>query len=311
MRFFVVGDVSVDLIYLVDRLPEPGEEVTARRMLYRPGGAAATVAAQLASLGHTVFLASRVGSGPLSAIAVEGLKQAGVELRYLQEDPEHPTTTVLVFLYPGGERSMVASVGASRYLDAAEFKPRILDTIDAVIVSAYALVGGPQREYAVKVMAAAKKRGVPVFVDLGTGAVRQAGPDLLASLLPADYLLMNQAELLELTGADSISEGVAILRQAGIERSIVKVGPLGAIVATPEEEALVEPYEVEEVVDTTGAGDAFTAGFVHGVLAGLPPMEAARVGNVAGALATTAVGAQGRLVTPEDLKAAGIATAKA
>ena len=192
MRFFVVGDVSVDLIYLVDRLPEPGEEVSAKRMLYRPGGAAATVAAQLASLGHTVFLASRVGSGPLSAIALEGLKAAGVDLRYLQEDPEHPTTNVLVFLFPGGERSMVASVGASRYLDAAAFKPRMLDTIDAVIVSAYALVGGPQREYATKAMAAAKKREIPVFIDLGTGAVRQAGPELLPRLLPADYLLMNQ-----------------------------------------------------------------------------------------------------------------------
>ncbi len=304
MRFFVVGDVSVDLIYQVDRLPEPGEEVAARRMLYRPGGAAATVAAQLASLGHTVFLASRVGSGPLSAIALEGLKKAGVDLRYLQEDPEHPTTSVLVFLLPGGERSMVASVGASRHLDAAGFKPRVLDTMDAVIVSAYALVGGPQREYAVKAMAAAKKRGIPVFVDLGTGAVRQAGADLVPRLAPADYLLLNQSELLGLTGAGSISEGIAALREAGIERQVVKVGPLGAIVATPEEEALVEPFEVEEVVDTTGAGDAFTAGFVHGVMQGLPLVEAARIGNVAGALATTAVGAQGRLVRVEDLKAA-------
>ncbi len=304
MRIFVVGDVSVDLIYLVDRLPEPGEEVPARRMLYRPGGAAATVAAQLASLGHTVFLASRVGSGPLSAIALEGLKKVGVDLRYLQEDPDHPTTSVLVFLFPGGERSMVASAGASRYLDAAGFKPRMLDTIHALVVSAYALVGGPQREYAVKAMAAAKKRKIPVFIDLGTGAVRQAGAELIPRLRPADYLLLNQGELLELTGADSISEGIAALREAGIARQVVKVGPLGAIVATPEEEALVEPFEVEEVVDTTGAGDAFTAGFVHGVLQGLPLVEAARIGNVAGALATTAVGAQGRLVRPEDLKAA-------
>jgi len=311
MRVFVVGDVSVDLIYLLDRLPEPGEEVVAKRMLYRPGGAAATVAAQLASLGHTVFLASRVGSGPLSAIALEGLKKAGVDLRHLQQDPEHPTTNVLVFVFPGGERSMVASAGASRELDAREFKPRFLDTMDALVVSAYALVGGPQREYAVKAMAAAKKREVPIFVDLGTGAVRQGGRDLIPTLRTADYVLMNQDELLELTGKSSISEAIAELRKEGIERVVIKVGPLGAIVATPEEEALVEPFEVDEVVDTTGAGDAFTAGFVHGVLSGKSLTEAARIGNIAGALATTAVGAQGRLVTLDDLKAAESSPAKA
>ncbi len=303
MRFLVIGDVSVDLIYLTDRLPEPGEEVAARRMLYRPGGAGATIAAQLASLGHTSFLASRVGTGPLSQVALAGLKAAGVDLRYLQEDPDRPTTSILVFLFPGGERSMVAYAGASRYLDAAGFKARSLDTLHALVVSAYALVGGPQREYAAKAMAAARKRGLPVFVDLGTGAVEQAGEDLLHRIGVPDYLLMNERELLGLTGAGSISEGLARLRQAGIERAVVKVGPLGAIVATPEEEALVEPYEVDEIVDTTGAGDAFTAAFVHAVMEGRPLVEAARLGNVAGALAATAVGAQGRLVRPEDLAA--------
>ena len=303
MRFFVVGDVSVDLIYLVDRLPAAGEEAVARRALFRPGGAGATMAAQLASLGHTAFLASRVGTGPFRELALSGVRDAGVDLKYLQEDPEVATTSILVFLLPGGERTMVAYAGASRHLDAEGFKPRSLDTMDAFLLSAYALIGGPQRAYALKALSAAKKRKLPTFIDLGTGAVREVGEALLPTLAQADYLLMNEGELLSLTGAGSISEGVARLREAGIERVVVKVGPMGAIVATPEEEALVEPVEVDEVVDTTGAGDAFTAAFAHGVMQGLPLVEAARLGNIAGALATTAVGAQGRLVSPEDLAA--------
>ncbi len=302
MRFFVIGDVSVDLIYLVDRLPQAGEEVSAKRALYKPGGAGATLAAQLASLGHRSFLASRVGTGPLKEVALEGVKRAGVDLRYLQEDPEHATTSILVFLFPGGERSMVASIGASRYLDASLFKPRFLDQTDALVLSAYALVGGPQKAYTLKAITAAKRRNIPVFIDLGTGAVRQVGPMLVSSLKSADYLLMNRTELRELTELDSISGGLERLRQEGIERVVVKVGPMGAIVATPDEEALVEPFEVDQVVDTTGAGDAFTAAFAHAVMEGRSLVEAARLGNVAGALATTEVGAQGRLVRREDLE---------
>ncbi len=76
---------------------------------------------------------------------------------------------------------------------------------------------------------------------------------------------------------------------------------MGSIVITPTRQELVEPYPLEEVVDTTGAGDAFTAAFAHAIMEGKDPLTAARIGNLAGSLAATAVGAQGRLITLEDL----------
>jgi ribokinase len=76
------------------------------------------------------------------------------------------------------------------------------------------------------------------------------------------------------------------------------------MVVTPETEALVEPHPVEDVVDSTGAGAAYTAAFAASVMEGHDPIEAARRGNVAGALVATHVGAQGYLVKPEDLKSA-------
>ena len=69
-------------------------------------------------------------------------------------------------------------------------------------------------------------------------------------------------------------------------------------------EELIEPFPVEDIVDSTGAGDAYTAAFAHAILEGLSPVEAGRLANLAGALAATAIGAQGRLVTLEDLKVA-------
>ncbi|KGQ22725.1 carbohydrate kinase family protein [Thermus filiformis] len=304
MRFFVLGDVSVDLLYFLDRIPEPGEETPARRALMKPGGAGGTLAAQLASLGHRVYLAARVGQDAFRPLALSTLERVGVDLRHLQEDPEHPTSTVLILLVPGGERAMVSAEGASRYLDPAEFKPRHLDQVDALVLSAYALVGGPQRAYAAEALEAARKRGLAIFADLGTGAVRAAGRELLKHLRGVDWLLMNQGELLALTSAPSLSEGVEALRKEGFGHLVVKVGAMGSIVVTPEGEELVEPYPVEEAVDSTGAGDAYTAAFAHAVLQGKSPVEAARMANKAGALATTEVGAQGRLIRLEELEVA-------
>ena len=301
MRFFVVGDVSVDLIYFLERIPEPGEEVPAQRALMKPGGAGGTLAAHLASLGNKVYLASRVGDDPFRSVALSQLEKVKVDLKYLQTDPEQTTSSILILLIPGGERSMVSAGGASRYLDAAEFKPRMLDSIDAVVFSAYAFVGGPQRQYAINALDAARKRELPIFADLGTGAVRAAGKELLDILRGVPYLLMNQVELLALTGATSISYGVNALKTWGLETVVVKVGAMGSIVITPTRQELIEPYPLEEVVDTTGSGDAFTATFAHAILQGKDPFVAARLGNLAGSLAATAIGGQGRLITEEDL----------
>lgn len=111
MRFFVLGDISVDLIYFLDRIPEPGEEVPARRALMKPGGAGATLAAHLASLEHKVYLAGRVGQDPFKHVALTVVEQVGVDLRHLQEDPENQTSSILILLTPGGERSMISAGG--------------------------------------------------------------------------------------------------------------------------------------------------------------------------------------------------------
>ncbi|WP_460170740.1 carbohydrate kinase family protein [Thermus sp. FJN-A] len=304
MRFFVLGDVSVDLLFFVERIPEPGEELPSRRALMKPGGAGGTLAAQLASLGHRVYLAGRVGQDPLADLALSRVREVGVDLRHLQEDPEHTTSSVLILVVPGGERAMVSAEGASRYLDPSLFKPRHLDQADAVVLSAYALVGGPSRSYAVEVLEAGRRREMPIFADLGTGAVRAAGRELLKYLRGVTWLLMNQTELLALTNTTSLSQGVARLREEGFTHMAVKVGAMGSIVVSPEGEELVEPFPIEDIVDSTGAGDAYTAAFAHAILSGKKPVEAARLANLAGALAATGLGAQGRLVRLEDLEVA-------
>jgi ribokinase len=301
VKFFVIGDVTVDHIHFLERIPSAGEDATPIRSALLPGGAGGTLAYYAARLGHEVTLAARVGNDPFRTVALQNLIRDEVNLSALQTDPELMTSTITILVTPSAERTMISATGANRHLDAAELNASDLQGSDGLIVSAYALISGGQRDYTVKAMEIAKKAGVPVFIDLGTGAVNAAGTKLLDMVKGADYLLMNQLELFRITGRDSISEALDGLNAQGLKTVVIKVGALGAILWTPTLSELLEGYEIEGVADTTGAGDGFTAAFAHAVLSGYDLPRAVRYANVAGALVATSIGAQGSQMTHTDI----------
>ena len=301
-KFFVVGDMTADLMYFVTELPEAGGEVTVTRAVTEPGGAGGTIATVLAQLGHEVKIATCIGGGPFSELALQNVKAAGVDTSTLQRDKSLPTGSVIIFITPDAQRTMISSPGASRNLDAAELDPKAITECDALIMSAYSLIGGLQREYAVKALDIAKQAGLTTFIDMGSGAVHALKDRLITLVQSVDYLLMNQKELFTLTGESSISNAVAGLAGHGIERVIVKVGERGSIVITPELTELVEGLEVDDVVNSAGAGDYYTAAFAHGIMQGYDLRDAARLGNVAGALNVTEIGAQGPPISEELLE---------
>ena len=291
-KFFVVGDVTVDQMYFVNDLPDNGGEVAASRAVLEPGGAGGTVAAALARLGNEVILAARVGKGPFAELALKHVKEAGVDTRLVQTDPNLQTSSVTLLITPDTQRTMISGGGASRNLDATDFRAEKIAACDALVVSAYSLVGGPQREYAVRALETARRARLTTFIDMGSGAADALRERLLALVSNVDYLLMNRRELYALTGEGSISVAVAGLAARGIKRVLVKLGEMGSMVITPEVTELIEAFEIDGVLESTGAGDYYTAAFAHGVMQGFDLHYAARLGNVAGALNVTAIGAQ-------------------
>lgn len=303
LRFFVIGDVAVDHLYFLHHIPSPGEEVNPIRSTMQPGGAGGTIAVTLARLGHEVILAARVGDDPFAEVALQFVRESGVNESAIQLDTELLTSTITVLQTRDGQRAMIASGGANRNLDSAKLKKRDVELAQALVVSAYSLMGGPQKEYALKAIGYAKKALVPVFIDLGAGAVNVAGPKLLDSILGADYLLLNQRELLAIAGQSNISDALEDLASRGIQHVVIKVGAMGSIVWTPEHTELIEAISLgEDIVDSTGAGDTFSAAFAQAVLSGESPIQAARLANAAGALASTQVGSQARHISLADLK---------
>lgn len=291
-KFLVVGDATVDQMYFVNELPEPGGETAATRAVMEPGGAGGTIATALARLGHDVRIATRVGAGPFSELALRNVLASGVSRELIQMDGERQTSSVTILITPDTQRTMISAAGASRHLDAGSLTGGTVAASDALVMSAYSLISGPQRDYAVKALELARDAGVSTFVDMGTGAVNALRDRLIGVVRKVDYLLMNEKELFALTGRSTISEAVSGLAEHGIEHLVVKVGEMGSIVITPELTELVDPFELDGVVDSTGAGDYFTAAFAHAIMGGHELLHAARIANVAGAMNTTQVGAQ-------------------
>lgn len=300
-QFFVVGDATVDQMYFVKELPEAGGEVTAVRAVMEPGGAGGTLATVLARLGNRVRIATRVGRGPFAELALRHAHEAGVDADLIQIDEQHQTSSVTLLVTPDAQRTMITAVGASRYLDVALLERSDVTDCDALVMSAYSLVGGMQRDYAVRALAYAQQAGLTTFVDLGRGAVSALREQLISLVRDVDYLLMNENELFALTAEETISDAVSSLAKQGIERLVVKVGEMGSIVITPELTELVDPLRVDNAIDSTGAGDYFTAAFAHAIMNGYGLLEAARIANVAGAINTTHIGAQSAVIERETL----------
>lgn len=300
-RFFVLGDVVVDQLYFVPNLPDHGGEVAATQALVLPGGSASNVAVVLARLGQHVAFAARAGRDTLAATALERLREFNVDESWLQFDSERPTSVVAVFITPDAERTMVSAAGASRFLDAEGFSPGAMANFDAAVFSAYCFIGEKQRAYAHAVLADAKAQGKAIIIDIGTAAFYALGREqLLSECTSATHVLMNQHELALLSGESDIQAGIGVLHKMGFRNLVIKLGAAGSLVSSNGKQTTVPALAIPNVVDTTGAGDAFTAGFAYGIANGWSVAKSARFGNVTGGLNTSAFGGQSVPITEHE-----------
>jgi sugar/nucleoside kinase (ribokinase family) len=163
---------------------------------------------------------------------------------------------------------------------------------DAIAVADHLHLGGTEMlgpDFATRILKHARDNGVTTSVDLiapgGMGTF-----DLIAPALPyTDYLLPNEDQVLGFTGASDLDAGCRALLEAGVGLLAVTCGADGALVVSSQGAQRIPAFTVE-VVDTTGCGDAFSAGFVYGMHAGRSPGEAAVLGNAVAALVAGGLG---------------------
>lgn len=289
-RVLVCGDVINDIL-VETRAPLLHGQDNPAAIRPRPGGSAANQAAWMARFGLRVVFAGRAGAADAGFHRQE-LARYGVR-PWLAADEAAPTGSIVVLVGPDGERTMITDRGANLRLRPADVPAGLLDGVDLLHLTGYSLFGDGPREVALGLIAGARARGLPVTIDPGSAA-------FLAMLEPGAFLdwtggaavcFPNRDEAAVLTGA---AEGDPVLMAAALARHYgavaLTLGAGGAVLATGDEPPARIAARPVTVRDTTGAGDAFCAGFLAAWLTGSGLAAAAESAAGAAALAVSALG---------------------
>lgn len=275
----VIGSVNLDLVATAARLPAPGETVTGADLHRFPGGKGANQALAAKRLGADVSLVARVGDDAAADEALALLREGGVDLSQCRRLPDQATGTALIVVSPDGENQIVVAPGANRALLPESL---CIPTTDAVICQ------------------------LEVPADTIAAVAAAYSGFMCVNLAPAahvDVSILQRADLVVVNETESAWYGNSLAACTGLVATTRGSGPAslaqkGVIVAEARPPAV-------KAVDTTGAGDTFTAALTVGLVEGRSPQQALAFACAAGAAATLRLGAQTSLPTLEEVKACG------
>jgi ribokinase len=294
-KVVVVGSLNMDLVVRAAHLPAQGETILGGEFLMIPGGKGANQAVAAARLGAEVAMVGRVGNDGFGQALRTNLAGESIDVTHIRTDPAASTGVALITVDDSGQNTIVVVSGANMRLTPAE------------VEAAFTQIG----QFDVVMM---QLESPIACVETASRLARQAGARTILNPAPArplpgslleqiDILVLNETEasLLSGVGVSEIEGADRAARQLisqGIGSVVITLGERGALlVAGKEDEPLHFPAYPVQVVDTTAAGDAFVAGLAVGLGEGMPLQEAVRLGNAAGALSVTRLGAQPSLPT--------------
>lgn len=280
VRLFVIGSVNLDFVVTTERLPAAGETVMGGAFTTTPGGKGANQALAARRLGADVSFCACVGDDAYADEALANLVAEGVDLTGVKRLSDAHTGAAFIGVSADGENQITVASGAN-----LDLRPEHVRAVEASAVLAQ--LETPQ-DATLKAVA-----GRDVFFALNAAPMQALQPALFAR---ADLLILNEGERDQLDaqapGAMSEFDGLVA----------VTLGAQGAVlIRNGQEISRATPPKVE-VVDTTGAGDCFSAALTVGLAAGLEPQTALKRACAAGALATTRLGAQTGLPTAKEVE---------
>jgi ribokinase len=288
-RLVVLGDVMVDVVCRLDGPIALGSDAPGR-IEFGYGGSGANVAAWAAvaqGAGAAPVLAGRIGADERGRAAEEQLRASGVETR-LAVDHELPTGTCVVLVSPDGERSMVPDSGANDRLAEGDLPDDVLVKGAHLHLTGYTLVRDGSRAAGRAAIARARERGMSVSVDPSSAALLT--PAFMDELAGVGLLMPNAEEAAVLSGEEDAERAARVLARR-ISEIVVTLGSAGALWTDGRRICRVDA-EHATPLDTTGAGDAFAAGFLVARLTGARPEEALRAGCRLAAVAVRTPGAR-------------------
>ncbi|MFG1943104.1 carbohydrate kinase family protein [Nonomuraea sp. NPDC048826] len=292
----VIGDVVTDVVAMhgasVMSGPDVPSDISAEIVL-RPGGSGANTAAWAAHLGARSSLLARCGYDS-SEWHIGELTKTGVR-PHIRIDADNPTAVVISMVDSTGERSMLTNRGAGELISPLDWDDALLDGVAHLHVSGYTLFTEPGLALARLAMTKATGAGLSISVDpASTGPLTEFGVTrFLGETALAGLIFPNRDEALLLSGA-ALPERAAEILSERYGTAVVKLGSQGGLVAVRGEVVAKAGAVPAEAVDSTGAGDAFAAGYLAAFLSGAGEREALESGCRAGGECVALVGGRPR-----------------
>jgi sugar/nucleoside kinase (ribokinase family) len=289
MNVITLGVHVVDvLVRPVEQIPEGQGGQLVEQIRITPAGSAGGTAITLAKLGAEVRSAGAIGDDELGQVLVELLGRFGIDTSLLVRREGVQTSASVLPIRPDGSRPAFHVVGANGTYSSADAPWEAIADADFLHLGAPEFMGGQE---AAKILSFARERGTITSADLLAPGEQAAA--IIDWVGPAfehlDYLLPNEEQVLGLTGADELSAGARALVDRGVGCVAATCGADGAVVVDADGAEHVPAFEVD-VVDTTGCGDAFSAGFLRGISLGRASGDAAVLGCAAAALVAGGLG---------------------
>ncbi len=289
METVTLGVHVVDvLVRPVERIPDGQGGQLVEEIRITPAGPAGGTAITLAKLGASVKSAGAIGEDELGEVLLALLPRFGVDTSLLVRRPGVQTSASVLPIRPDGSRPAFHVVGANATYSSADAPWEAIETAAYVHLGAPEFMGGQE---AARILSFAREHGAVTSADiLAPGEQAAAIVDWLGPALEhLDYLLPNEEQVLGLTGAGELERGCEVLLERGIGCVAATRGTEGAVIADRDGFDAVRAFETD-VVDTTGCGDAFSAGFLRGLGLGRDRREAAVLGCAAAALVAQGLG---------------------
>ncbi len=291
--FLCIGDIDVDVLIGVDRLPTRDGKVNGKHLQRVPGGMAGNVSAALTRLGASVRILGRVGDDDEAAFALDALAKSGVDTNFVVRLAGVRTFSCIGLITPDGEKSLIKLMTETYRPSADELTAAACAGVTHIHLTS---VGDPS--LCRRVVAVARACGATASIDVERADCPSDPAELAAAIEGFDLLFCNgeaRAVLDDRLGGQLTSLTPTVVTTLGENGARVESGAL----------SLAAAGFPADVVDTTGAGDCFAAACLHArLLQRLDWTEALRFANRAAGLSTLGYGAQGALPTLSDVQAA-------
>ena len=299
MKFDVIGfgALNVDMLFKVERLAGAEEESFINNYTETCGGSAANTMVGLARLGCKVGFIGKVANDREGNLQLDCFKTEGVDTRGIAQAKKGKSGLAMGFVDRKGARALYINSGVNDQIEFRELQASYVTKTQFVHLSSFV---GEKSFRTQKKLLSFLPDSVKISFDPGS-LYAQKGFSAIEPIIQNSYVMMpNEVELQLITGEREVPKGAAMLLQSGVKVVAVKLGTKGCYVTNGQEKQMIQPFKVL-VVDTTGAGDAFNAGFLYGLIHDKSLAECGRFGNYVAAQSVTKMGARAGLPYEKDL----------